>query len=102
VAATIVANAVDLPDHPAIERRPAREIDAASDLGDRLITVAVGPLGRDDVDRALARGADVARTLEAAGLVVAAVLSLDGERVAVGGPGPSLAARTHGEPGEGV
>ncbi|WP_204349766.1 hypothetical protein, partial [Klebsiella pneumoniae] len=42
-AATLIANAVDL-DHPAIRRRPARNLDPDSDLGDRLVTVGVGDL----------------------------------------------------------
>src|SRR6185369_15658356 len=42
-AATLIANAVDI-DHPAIERRPARDLDPDSDLGDLPVTVAVGPL----------------------------------------------------------
>ena len=40
-AATLIANAVDI-DSPAIMRRPARELDPDSDLGDRLVTVSVG------------------------------------------------------------
>jgi len=42
-AATIVANAVNA-DHPAIERRPAPDLDPDSDLGDLLVTTHVGPL----------------------------------------------------------
>lgn len=99
VAATIVANAVDLPGHPAVVRRPARELDAASDLGDRLVTVAVGPLAPDEVDRALARGAAVAERLADAGLIVGAALSLDGQRRTVGAAAPELAARASGAPG---
>ena len=41
-AATIIANAVDLPGHPAIVRVPACELAPDSDLGDRLVTQAVG------------------------------------------------------------
>ena len=37
-AATLIANAVDLPGHPAIKRMPARELAPDSDLGDRLVT----------------------------------------------------------------
>ncbi len=40
-AATLTANAVNL-DHPAIERRPRCDLDPDSDLGDLLVTVAVG------------------------------------------------------------
>ena len=48
IAATLVANAVDI-DSPAVKRRPARDLDPDSDLGDSLVTVAVGALthGRD-------------------------------------------------------
>ena len=42
-AATLIANAVNV-DHPAIERRPACELDPDSDLLDLPVTVAVGPL----------------------------------------------------------
>jgi len=42
VAATLVANAVDV-DSPAVRRRPARELDPDSDLRDLLVTVSVGP-----------------------------------------------------------
>jgi UDP-N-acetylglucosamine 2-epimerase len=37
-----VANAVDLADHPAITRRPACEMQADSDLGERPVTVEEG------------------------------------------------------------
>ena len=43
-AATMIANAVDLPGHPAITRRPARDLQHDTDLGDRPVTTAVGPL----------------------------------------------------------
>ena len=37
-AATVIANAVDLPGHPAIKRVPASDLEPESDLGSRLIT----------------------------------------------------------------
>ncbi|MFN4131201.1 MAG: UPF0280 family protein, partial [Paracoccaceae bacterium] len=40
-AATMIANAVDLPDHPGISRRPAWQMQADSDLGARRVTVGV-------------------------------------------------------------
>ena len=40
-AATLIANAVTV-DHPAIERAPASSLREESDLGERLVTVAVG------------------------------------------------------------
>ena len=74
-AATIVANAVDLPDHPAIARRPASSLQPDSDLGERLVTVAVDALTSDEIALALDRGAERARTLQIAG----AVLRLNGQ-----------------------
>ena len=63
-AATIIANAVDLPGHPAIRRVPASEIDPDSDLGDRLVTVTVGRLFESEIRAALhgrpGRGRDAA------------------------------------------
>src|SRR5205807_3434510 len=51
-AATIIANAVDVPAHPAMVRIAAREVQPDSDLGDRLVTQAVGNLTADEVDQA--------------------------------------------------
>jgi ApbE superfamily uncharacterized protein (UPF0280 family) len=61
-AATIIANAVDA-DHPAIERRPARDLDPDSDLGELLVTTEVGALPAAIIDQALERGAAEARRL---------------------------------------
>ena len=56
-AATIIANAVDLPGHPAIIRCPANELQPDSDLGARLVTRDVGPLtDRRNRPRAGGRG----------------------------------------------
>lgn len=76
-AATMIANAVDLPGHPAIRRRPATECQAESDLGHRLVTVEVGPLTRAEAARALDRGAAAAAAIRARGLILAAALFLD-------------------------
>jgi uncharacterized protein len=61
-AATIIANAVDA-DHPAIERRPACELDPDSDLGELLVTTNVGALPAAIIDQALEWGAAEARRL---------------------------------------
>lgn len=84
VAATLIANAVDV-DHPAVRRVPAVELDPDSDLGGRPVTVDVGVLDPASVDRALERGADAARTMQARGRIVAAALTLHGETRTVGG-----------------
>ena len=77
-AATMVANAVNL-DHPGILRRPAREVQCDSDLGDRLVTVAVPPLTQVDRARALDAGLRAADVFRARGLIEGAALFLQGE-----------------------
>lgn len=83
-AATIIANAVDLPGHPAIVRCPANELQPDSDLGARLVTRGVGALSWHEVGDALAAGARRARRLLAAGLIEGAALRLLGETIVVG------------------
>lgn len=56
VAATLIANAVDLPDHPAITRAPASALDDNSDLGDLPVVTGLGRLTPSDVSRALGAG----------------------------------------------
>jgi ApbE superfamily uncharacterized protein (UPF0280 family) len=82
-AATIIANAVDLPGHPAILRVPAHDLQPDSDLGPRLVTRGVGRLSGDEVAAALDAGAARAHALLAAGLIEGATLRLCGETVPV-------------------
>jgi uncharacterized protein len=82
-AATLVANAVNLVS-PAVERRPARELDPDSDLGRRLVTSAVGPLSGEEIAQALANGKAVAERYLARGLIRSAALLLR-EQTAVAG-----------------
>jgi hypothetical protein len=82
-AATIIANAVDLPGHPAIARCPASELQPDSDLGARLVTRAVGELSDSEIEGALESGTACARKLLAAGLIDGAALRLHGEMVVV-------------------
>jgi len=84
VAATLIANAVDLPGHPAVTRRKASDIQPDSDLGDRLVATACAPLTTAEIGRALDRGAAEAEALLAAGLIAGAALFLQGEARAVG------------------
>ncbi|MFV2093165.1 MAG: UPF0280 family protein [Hyphomicrobiales bacterium] len=76
VAATLIANAVDLPGHPAICRRPASEVRPGSDLGARAVVTGVGPLSPVDINFALERGAAAARNMLAGGLIRGAALFL--------------------------
>lgn len=77
-AATIVANAVDLPGHPAITRAPAVSLQPDSDLGERAVIRAVGPLSLDEIALALHGGEIRARQLIDKGLIAAAALHLAG------------------------
>jgi uncharacterized protein len=83
-AATIIANAIDLPDHPAVIRCPAKEIQPDSDLGVRLVTRDVGRLTYQEIDEALEAGTAKARRLLRLGLIEAAALHLKGEIRVIG------------------
>jgi uncharacterized protein len=83
-AATMVANAVDLPGHRAIRRCPANRLQPDSDLGPRLVTREVSPLSHAEIITALDAGAASARQWLAAGLIEAAALRLSGETMIVG------------------
>jgi ApbE superfamily uncharacterized protein (UPF0280 family) len=75
-AATVIANAVNLPDHPGITRIPAREISPDSDLGDLRVTRGVEPLSPFEIDTALENGLRAATLLREKGLIHSAALCL--------------------------
>ena len=85
VAATLIANSVDV-DHPAIERQPASALDDNTDLGERLVTVAVGDIGQASANAALSSGALVAQAMLRRGLIAGAALRLKGETRSIGAP----------------
>jgi ApbE superfamily uncharacterized protein (UPF0280 family) len=87
VAATVVANAVDLPHHPNVTRVPANELDPQSDLGARLVTRSVGELSSKEIAQALSRGKVEAQRLLHERHIAAAALHLHGETRIVQGPG---------------
>jgi len=89
-AATMIANAVDLPESPKILRRAACDLAPDSDLGQRLVTQAVGSLSPDEIDIALESGIREAELLRAAGLIRAAAIHLQGETRVVGALKPVL------------
>jgi len=91
-AATIIANAVDLPGHPAILRVPANELQPDSDLGARLVTRDVGSLAEYEIEQALEAGATRARMLLMSGLIEGAALRLLGETRLVGATGGASAS----------
>jgi len=83
-AATVIANAVDLPGHPSVIRVPARSLAPDSDLGDRLVTQAVGELSPWKIAAALDAGASAAHLLLSGGLICSAALRLRGTTRIVG------------------
>ena len=95
-AATIIANAVDLPGHAAIVRVPACEIAPDSDLLDLPVTRGVGHLTRHEITRALDAGEGVAIQLQQRGLICGAALSLQKTVRAVSSITPCLTF--HGAP----
>ena len=80
VAATLIANAVNLQD-PAIERRPANSLRDDTDLGARWVTVNVPALSPDQLQQALELGLDCARAMQTAGVIHAAFLTCQGHAV---------------------
>jgi hypothetical protein len=77
-AATVIANAVDLPQHKGIVRLPAVDLQPDSDLGARLVTVDVPPLTPGQIEEALGRGEATAAELIRQGRASAACLHLQG------------------------
>ena len=90
-AATLIANAVTV-DHPAIEREAAATLREESDLGARLVTVAVGSLPADAGAAALDAGVAEAQAMQRAGLIVSARLALQGETRTLASPEPGAVA----------
>ena len=102
-AATLIANAVDLPGHPGIIRRPANTLSPDSDLGARLVTVDVPRLTDAEKRAALTAGHRLADQMIAKGHIIAAYGSLQGAQFVTDrhAPGidPMACASSHG-PGE--
>jgi ApbE superfamily uncharacterized protein (UPF0280 family) len=77
-AATMIANAVDLPGNPFVSRAPASNLSPDSDLDERLVTVGVGELTPHEIAEALERGLATAEDYRQRGLIVAAAVFLGG------------------------
>ena len=75
-AATLVANAVDLPNHPHIIRSAAELIDPDSDLCHRPVVTGYDPLSDHDIAKALNRGLRCAQKMQYRGDIVSAALFL--------------------------
>ena len=84
-AATMIANAVNLPAHRAISRMPAFDILPDSDLKEQLVTTAVGKLDDEDIARALHEGEKLAKTYLAEVKIGGAILMLKNQTRQIGG-----------------
>lgn len=93
-AATMIANQVDLPQHPAIHRAQANTLASDSDLGQHWITTGVDPLTEQDIKAALQSGAAYANALWQTKTIIAAQLSLQGHHSYAGSPDLYLADKT--------
>lgn len=78
VAATLIANAVDLPGHPGIERMPANELAPESDLGARQVTTNVASLSAGEIADAMASGLARAEEMREKNNLIQAVITLQG------------------------
>ena len=85
-AATVIANAVDLPGHPGIVRQPACEHAPDSDLGSIPVTRSVGTLTENEIQKALDSGTHVAEELLASDLISSAALSLQNHSRIISSP----------------
>ncbi len=84
VAATLIANAVDIPNHPLVVRKPAAELSPDSDLGDRLVVVGCEELSPQDQHIAIEKGKVKAGMLLQQGLIKAAALFFQDEHRIIG------------------
>jgi len=82
VAATLIANAVDLPGHPTITRRPAFDIDEDSDLAETPVVTSCNSLTPSECEAALKSGLDRAMSFIQQNSANGAALFLQGHAVA--------------------
>jgi ApbE superfamily uncharacterized protein (UPF0280 family) len=86
VAATLIANAVNLPKSPKVQRQKANEVTPDSDLKDRLVTIDVLALDDAEKEQALNKGKAVAEILLRNDQILGASLNLQGQTQLVSKP----------------
>ncbi|MCI0529977.1 MAG: UPF0280 family protein [Nitrospira sp.] len=74
-AATLIGNATDV-DDPAIERRPAEQINPLTDIPGHLVAYKVGFLSREKKLQALQNGLDTAKILISKGVIRDALVAI--------------------------
>ena len=75
-AATIIANSVNIKNHPSIIKKPAEEIYEDSDLKNLMVTVEVGDLKQSEIEDALKNGNEVGKKYLENGLINSALIEL--------------------------
>mgnify|MGYP000701496483 CR=1 FL=1 len=75
-AATMIANSVNIKNHPLIIKKPAEEIYEDSDLKNLMVTVEVGDLKQSEIEDALRNGNEVGKTYLKNGLINSALIEL--------------------------
>ena len=84
VAATLIANEINLPDHSKIERTPANELQPDTDLGNRKVVTHVPKLNKNEIDQALKFGKEFANSLIQSKKISSAGLFLQNQHCIVG------------------
>ncbi|WP_206188427.1 UPF0280 family protein [Parasedimentitalea denitrificans] len=93
-AATLIANAVDLPGHLAIYRQPASDLQDDSDLGEQLVVTGCDTLSDGDIHAALDAGERRALEMQRENHIITAALYLQGHCRLVGNTGFTPSVRT--------
>jgi hypothetical protein len=88
VAATLIANAVDLDESSKVHRVPAVELSPDSDLGNRPVTVGVDRLSGREKQQALKGGLARAEGYMQRGLIAACYLNVQSYSASVSGIAP--------------
>jgi len=94
IAATLIANAVDLPGHPAIERQRASDVVDDGDLGDLPVVTGCGIISQEEILRALKAGRNRADGFISRGLITSASLHLNDETLLTGTTDTLFESRT--------
>lgn len=94
VAATLIANAIDIPGHPAIGRTPAQDLDDTSDLTRLPVVTHCGSLSAKEVSSALLCGRKRAQHYISRGLMSEAAMFLHGVADTTDSHGFTLSQRT--------
>ena len=75
-AATMIANSVNLKDHPLIKKKYAQDLNDSSDLFGQMVTTEVGKLSQKDIIKAINNGHNKAKMYLSNNLINSALIQL--------------------------